>query len=185
MKKSDGKQVMSARTMHRALKKMVSEIANANEDLEQVRLVGIRTRGDPLAQRMSKLLHDAEEVDAPVGVLDITLYRDDVGMSYPNPVVGPTNIDFKVTGKVIVLVDDVLYTGRTVRAALDAIMDFGRPAAIQLAVLIDRGLRELPITADYVGKKIETDHSQTVHVNLQEEDDEDSVYLLKAKKEEE
>jgi len=177
MKKPEGKLIMSAGAMRRALKRMASEIADRNDNLEDVGFVGIRTRGEPLAGRLSGLLKELEKVEAPVGVLDITLYRDDVGLAYPNPVMGPTTIDFPVQGKVIVLVDDVLFTGRTVRAALDAIMDFGRPAAIQLAVLIDRGLRELPITADYVGKRIETARSQLVEVCLEEIDGKDSVLL--------
>jgi len=178
MKKPEGKLIMNASAMRRALKRMASEIVDRNDDLEAVGLVGIRTRGEPMAERLQCYLSELEKVEVPVGVLDITLYRDDVGLSYPNPVVGPTLIDFQVTGKVIVLVDDVLFTGRTVRAALDAIMDFGRPAAIQLAVLIDRGLRELPIVADYAGKKIETTRSQRVEVSLQETDGTDSVFLL-------
>lgn len=178
MKGAEGKLIMSESAMRRALKKIASEIADRNEDLEKIGFVGIRKRGEPLSERLERYLHDLEDVESPIGVLDITLYRDDVGLSYPNPVMGPTQIDFKITGRVIVLVDDVLFTGRTVRAALDAIMDFGRPSAIQLAVLIDRGLRELPIVADYVGKKIETSHSQIVEVNVREVDDRDSVYLF-------
>jgi pyrimidine operon attenuation protein/uracil phosphoribosyltransferase len=178
MKNHDGKLVMNASAMHRALGRMASEIVERNPDAGKIGFVGIRTRGEPLAVRLSQMVDKAEGVETPVGVLDITLYRDDVGLAYPNPVVAPTNIQFQITGKVIVLVDDVLYTGRTVRAALDAIMDFGRPAAIQLAVLIDRGLRELPITADYTGRRIETTRSQLVQVHLQEIDGKDCVFIL-------
>jgi len=178
MGSAEGKCIMTASAVKRALRKISSEIASRNEDLENVGIVGIRTRGEPLARRLAALVAEAEGVELPVGVLDITLYRDDVGLSYTQPVVGPTEIDFPVTDRVIVLVDDVLSTGRTTRAALDAIMDFGRPAAIQLAVLVDRGLRELPIVADYAGRTIETTRGQLVRVSLEETDGKDSVHLL-------
>lgn len=185
MKHQGGRLIMSAPAMRRALKRMASEIADRDHDLENVGFVGIRTRGDPLARRLSLHLQDLENVETPVGVLDITLYRDDVALSHPGPVVRSTNIDFSPTGKIIVLVDDVLFTGRTVRSALDAIMDFGRPAVIQLAVLIDRGLRELPIVADYAGKRIETSPGQLVEVRLEEVDGEDCVRLLDEEEREE
>jgi len=178
MSHPEGKLIMNASAIRRALKKISSEIALRNEDLGAVGLVGIRNRGEPLAGRISDFIEKAEGVRVPVGVLDITLYRDDVALSYPQPVMGPTKIDFPVTDRVIVLVDDVLFTGRTTRAALDEIMDFGRPAAIQLAVLVDRGLRELPIVADYVGRAIETDRGQLVQVFLEESDGKDCVYLV-------
>ncbi len=131
MKTPEGKLVMNAPAMHRALKRMASEIIERNPDAGKIGFVGIRTRGEPLAVRLSQMVDKAEGVETPVGVLDITLYRDDVGLAYPNPVVAPTNIQFQVTGKVIILVDDVLFTGRTVRAALDAIMlDQGRRAGL-------------------------------------------------------
>ena len=140
-------------------------------------LVGIRTRCVPLAQRLAGLIEEQEKALAPVGRLDITFYRDDLSLLSPYPVVHQTDIPFRITRKKLVLVDDVLYTGRTVRAALDALMDLGRPQVIQLAVLIDRGHRELPIRADYVGKNVPTSRKEIVHVRLRETDGEDRVVL--------
>jgi pyrimidine operon attenuation protein/uracil phosphoribosyltransferase len=174
--------VLDKQGIRRALKKMASEIAAENPDLAKLAFVGIRTRGVPLASRLVKNVQESEGVEAPLGMLDISLYRDDVGLAYPNPVIRPTRLPFEVTSRTIVLVDDVLNTGRTVRAALDALMDYGRPSAIRLAVLVDRGLRELPVRADYVGKTIETMRDDDVLVQLDEFDAADRVIVTKIQK---
>lgn len=179
MSQADQRQVLDEKGIRRALKKMASEIVYENPDLEKIAFVGIRTRGVPLAERMARNVQESEDVEVPLGLLDITLYRDDVGLDYPSPVIRPTRLPFELTGLTIILVDDVLFTGRTVRAALDALMDFGRPSAIRLAVLVDRGLRELPIRADYVGKTIETARDDDVLVQLEEVDASDRVIVTK------
>ena len=168
---------MDADGMRRALIRIAHEITEKNKGVENVALVGIRTRGVPLAARIAEEIQKIENVKVPTGSLDITLYRDDLTTMGYNPVIHGTEIDFDVTGKHIVLVDDVLYTGRTIRAALDAIIDMGRPNSVQLAVLIDRGHRELPIRADYAGKNVPTSRRETVEVALQEEGKEDEVIL--------
>ncbi|MDB4969647.1 MAG: phosphoribosyltransferase [Myxococcales bacterium] len=151
----------------RALKRIAHEIVERNAAVGEVVLVGIRTAGVPLAERLAAFIADAGEVEAKVGAIDITLYRDDVFEGLPKPEVGTTTLPGNAAaGKTIILVDDVLYTGRTIRAALDALMDFGRPRAVQLAVLVDRGHRELPIQPDYVGLKVETTRQQSVKVIL-------------------
>lgn len=170
-------EIMDAAAMRRALLRIAHEIGEANKGVGNVALVGIRTRGIPLARRLAKLIHQVEGVECPVGALDITLYRDDLASISYQPVVQKTEIPFDVTGKSIVLVDDVLYTGRTVRAALDALMDHGRPARIQLAVMVDRGHRELPIRADYVGKNVPTSRHEVVSVRLLETDSEERVVI--------
>ena len=169
--------------MARALARIAHEILERNSGIEEVALVGIRTRGVPLARRLAKSIHDVSGHDVPCGMLDITLYRDDLSGSAPTtvgtqPVIHKTEIDFSIDGKLILLVDDVLYTGRTIRAAFDALIDFGRPRAIQLIVLIDRGHRELPIKADYVGKNVPTSATQTVKVHLAEIDGRDEAEVL-------
>ena len=169
--------IMDADGIRRALIRIAHEITEKNKGVENVALVGIRTRGVPLAARIAEEIQKIEIVKVPTGSLDITLYRDDLTTMGYNPVIHGTEIDFDVTGKHIVLVDDVLYTGRTIRAALDAIIDMGRPSSIQLAVLIDRGHRELPIRADYAGKNVPTSRKETVEVALQEEGKEDEVIL--------
>ena len=169
--------IMDADGIRRALIRIAHEITEKNRGVENVALVGIRTRGVPLAARIAEEIRKIENVEVPVGSLDITLYRDDLTTMGYNPVIHGTEIDFDVTGKHIVLVDDVLYTGRTIRAALDAIIDMGRPNSIQLAVLIDRGHRELPIRADYAGKNVPTSRRETIEVALQEEGKEDDVIL--------
>ncbi|MBW2261900.1 MAG: bifunctional pyr operon transcriptional regulator/uracil phosphoribosyltransferase PyrR [Deltaproteobacteria bacterium] len=174
--------VLDKQGIRRALKKMASEVVSENPDLDTLAFVGIRTRGVPLAERLAKNVDESEGSDVPVGMLDITLYRDDVGIAYPNPVIKPTRLPFELTGMTIILVDDVLNTGRTVRAALDALMDFGRPEAIRLAVLVDRGLRELPIRADYVGKTLETTREDDVLVQLEEVEASDRVIVTKIRK---
>ena len=169
--------IMDADGIRRALIRIAHEITEKNRGVENVALVGIRTRGVPLAARIAEEIRKIENAEVPVGSLDITLYRDDLTTMGYNPVIHGTEIDFDITGKHIVLVDDVLYTGRTIRAALDAIIDMGRPNSIQLAVLIDRGLRELPIRADYAGKNVPTSRRETIEVALQEEGKEDEVIL--------
>ena len=169
--------IMDADGIRRALIRIAHEITEKNKGVEKVALVGIRTRGVPLAARIAEEIQKIENVKVPTGSLDITLYRDDLTTMGYNPVIHGTEIDFDITGKHIVLVDDVLYTGRTIRAALDAIIDMGRPSSIQLAVLIDRGHRELPIRADYAGKNVPTSRRETIEVTLQEEGKEDEVIL--------
>jgi pyrimidine operon attenuation protein/uracil phosphoribosyltransferase len=166
----------------RALRRIALEIVEKNRGAAGVALVGIRTGGYHLAARLQKLLGEVEPGPAvPLGAVDITLYRDDVFVGLPRPEVGPTELPFDLPGKTIVLVDDVLYTGRTIRAALDALMDYGRPRAVQLAVLVDRGCRELPIAADYVGLKLTTTRSESVKVMLRELGEPDRVALREKK----
>ena len=169
--------IMDADGIRRALIRIAHEITEKNRGVENVALVGIRTRGVPLAARIAEEIQKIENVAVPTGSLDITLYRDDLTTMGYNPVIHGTEIDFDVTGKHIVLVDDVLYTGRTIRAALDALIDMGRPKSIQLAVLIDRGHRELPIRADYAGKNVPTSRRETIEVALQEEGKTDEVII--------
>jgi pyrimidine operon attenuation protein/uracil phosphoribosyltransferase len=171
--------VMDADRMGRALTRIAHEILERNRGLDDVALVGIRTRGVPLARRIGRSLHDINGDDVPTGALDITLYRDDLMRHAvgPQPLVRRTEIPFSIDDRKILLVDDVLYTGRTIRAALDALIDFGRPRAIQLVVLVDRGHRELPIKADYVGKNLPTSLKQSVQVRLQEIDGTDEVLI--------
>lgn len=171
------KQILTADEIRRALVRIAHEIAERNEGLGNVLLAGIPRRGMPLAQRIAAAMADFEGIMVPVGQLDITLYRDDLRLRGPAPVVRKTSIQPDVTGRTVVLVDDVLYTGRTVRAALDAIADLGRPARIQLAVLVDRGHRELPIRADFVGKNVPTARSEQVEVHLKEIDNIDEVVI--------
>ena len=171
--------VMDADRMARALTRMSHEILERNRGLDEIALVGIRTRGVPLARRISRSLHEINGDEVPSGALDITLYRDDL-MRHPvgpQPLVRRTEIPFSIDDRKILLVDDVLYTGRTIRAALDALIDFGRPRAIQLVVLVDRGHRELPIKADYVGKNLPTSSKQSVQVRVQEVDGRDEVLI--------
>lgn len=171
------KVIMDGDGMRRAIVRIAHEIIERNKGVDKVVLVGIRTRGVPLAKRIAAEIAAIEHVQLPVGVLDITLYRDDLTTLGYNPVVRGTELDFNLTGRVVILVDDVLYTGRTIRAALDAIIDMGRPKAIQLAVLVDRGHRELPIRADYAGKNVPTSRLETIDVTLTEEDKEDAVVI--------
>lgn len=163
--------------MRRMLVRVAHEIVEKNKGTDNVLLVGIRRRGVPLAKRIQVLIQDAEGVELPMGSLDITLYRDDLSTIADHPVVRTTELPFNIDDKRVVLVDDVLYTGRTVRAALDALMDHGRPASIQLAVLVDRGHRELPIRADYVGKNVPTSSREVIGVKLSETDGSDEVVI--------
>ena len=171
--------VMDADRMSRALTRIAHEILERNRGLDELALVGIRTRGVPLARRLARSLKEINGDDVPTGALDITLYRDDLMRHQvgPQPVVRKTEIPFSIDNRKILLVDDVLYTGRTIRSALDALIDFGRPRAIQLVVLIDRGHRELPIKADYVGKNLPTSRQQSVQVRLLEVDGVDEVVI--------
>ncbi len=167
--------LLDAGEIRRALTRIAHEILERNKGAGDVVLVGIAARGDDLARRMAEELHRIESVEVPVGVLDITFYRDDIGLRGEAPEVHETRIPFDVSGKTVVLVDDVLYTGRTIRAAMDALMDLGRPRAIQLAVLVDRGHRELPIRPDYVGKNVPTRADDLVRVLTDETDGRDAV----------
>jgi pyrimidine operon attenuation protein/uracil phosphoribosyltransferase len=170
---------MDADRMSRALTRIAHEIVERNRGLDELALVGIRTRGVPLARRIARALREINGDDVPTGALDITLYRDDL-MRHPvgpQPLVRRTEIPFSIDDRKIMLVDDVLYTGRTIRAALDALIDFGRPRVIQLIALVDRGHRELPIKADYVGKNLPTSLRQSVQVRLQEIDGTDEIVI--------
>jgi pyrimidine operon attenuation protein/uracil phosphoribosyltransferase len=169
--------VMDALQIHRTIMRIAHEIVERNKGVENLILVGIQKRGVPLAERLVVAIEQFEGVRVPVGAIDITLYRDDLQMISQVPIVGETAIKNDITGRVIVLVDDVLFTGRTVRAALDELIDFGRPSAIQLAVLVDRGHREFPIRADFVGKNVPTSPNETVEVLLTEIDGEELVVL--------
>ena len=170
--------VMDEEAIRRALLRMAHEILEKNKGTARLALMGIPTRGAILAGRLKKLIKDIEGVDVPSGVLDITLFRDDLTLAGAKPMVRETLIDFDVNAKKIVLVDDVFFTGRTIRAALDALVDFGRPAVIQLAVLIDRGHRELPIRADFVGKNIPTGKEEDVKVVLAESDNQQDAVTV-------
>jgi pyrimidine operon attenuation protein/uracil phosphoribosyltransferase len=163
--------------MARMLRRIASEVVEKNGGVAALALVGIRTGGHYLAHRLCRLIEELEGEAVPVGSVDITLYRDDVFRGLPKPEIGPTELPFALAGKTIVLVDDVLYTGRTVRAALDALIDFGRPRAVQLAVLIDRGHRELPIRADFVGLTVETSADESIEVLLSESGSADRVVV--------
>ena len=163
-------QLMNEEAMHRALKRMSHLILEQNEGAEGLVFLGIRRRGVPLARELARNIREIEGSDIPVGELDITLYRDDLSEADPAPTVSNTRIDFPVKDKKVILVDDVIFTGRTVRAAMDAVSALGRPASIQLAVLIDRGHRELPIRADYVGKNVPTSRNEIISVQMTEFD---------------
>lgn len=169
--------VMDERKIKRSLQRMTTEITERNRNLKNVVIVGIRTRGVHLAKRLSKLIKTLEGIDVPIGVLDITLYRDDFSELEAQHMVKKTQIDFSVAKKDVLLVDDVLFTGRTIRAAMDSLIDLGRPKTIQLLVLIDRGHRELPIRADFVGKVLPTSRREVVQVHLKEIDNADEVLI--------
>jgi pyrimidine operon attenuation protein / uracil phosphoribosyltransferase len=169
--------LLDADEIKRAVTRIAHEILERNHGAADVALVGIAARGDDLARRLAAEIERIEGARVPVGALDITFYRDDIGMRAEAPEVHETRVGFDVSGRVVVLVDDVLFSGRTIRAAMDALMDFGRPAAIQLAVLVDRGHRELPIRADFVGKNVPTRHGEDVRVALRETDGEDGVFV--------
>ena len=171
-------QVMDVEEIRRALLRIAHEILEQNhKHIEDLVLVGVKSRGDILAHRIAENLERIERIEVDVGAIDVTLYRDDINLHETQIQVSSTELPFDVTGKRVILVDEVLYTGRTVRAAMDALMDFGRPAAIQLATLIDRGHRELPIAADYVGKNVPTSRKEFVRVQLAEESGVDSAII--------
>lgn len=178
-----GSEVMDSTRINRAITRIAHEIVERNRGTEDLAIVGIRTRGATLAQRLQRKMKELFEVEIPVGILCITLYRDDIATTDPDaqPVLRETKIPFSVDGKKIILVDDVLFTGRTIRSALDGIIDLGRPQFIQLVVLVDRGHRELPIRADYVGRNVPTSRQEEVRVLLKEDDgvEEDSVLIEK------
>jgi len=180
LKKSEAHVLMDGRKMDRAIVRIAHEILERNGGAQTLVIVGILTRGADLAQRLAKTIKDIEGVDIPVGLMDINLYRDDVNYNPDQPVVRKTEIMFDIDGKNLILVDDVLFTGRTIRAALSQIIDFGRPRTIQLAVLVDRGHRQLPIRADYVGKNIPTSFEDNVRVRFAERDKDDEVLFYPA-----
>jgi len=170
-------ELMDEKAIERALIRISHEIVEKNKGIEDIVLVGIKTRGVPLAKRIAKYISHIEDKIPPVGSLDITLYRDDLTTDLEQPVVKKKDIGVDIIGKIVVLVDDVIYTGRTIRAAMDAIIDLGRPKAIQLAELIDRGHRELPIKPDYVGKNVPTSKNEIIHVMLEETDKTNRVVI--------
>jgi len=169
--------VMEPDDVRRALTRIAHEVLERDKGIADIVLVGIADRGDDLARRLAQEIRRIEGADVPVGVLDITFYRDDIGMRAEAPEVHETRIPFDVSGRTVVLVDDVLYTGRTIRSAMDALMDLGRPRKIQLAVLVDRGHRELPIRADFVGKNVPTSRADDVRVMVAEVDGQDGVVV--------
>jgi pyrimidine operon attenuation protein/uracil phosphoribosyltransferase len=186
-----GKLLLDADGIARTLSRIAHEVIERNPELDRVALVGIHTRGVPLAHRLRRLIEERAGVEVDVGAVDITFYRDDVGVRegeaprHPQPIVRSTQLDFGLEGRTIVLVDDVLYTGRTIRAAVEALFDYGRPARVQLAVLADRGHRELPIRPDYVGKNLPTSRRERIQVQLVEVDEVDRILLVGAPEEEE
>lgn len=179
----DWKMVLDAEGLSRCISRMSYEILEKNGNTKSLAIVGIRTAGEFLAQRIQQKIAEIDGRQLPLGVLDITLYRDDISQSSNHPLLRGTELPFVISGTRIILVDDVLFTGRTVRSALDAIIDFGRPTCVELAVLIDRGHRELPIRPDYVGKNLPTNVNEQVHVSLNEIGFEDGVYLSTKKTE--
>jgi pyrimidine operon attenuation protein / uracil phosphoribosyltransferase len=172
------KQLMSASEIDRTLVRLAHEILEKTTDIDQLAFIGIKRRGVPLAQRLAAKIESLERCTIPTGVLDINLYRDDLSTVGERPVFNSKQIDFSIVGKDVVLMDDVLYTGRTVRSALDALFDHGRPARVQLLVLIDRGHRELPIEARYVGRMVQTSSSEIIEVKFTEVDGQDKVMLV-------
>ena len=173
----EGRLILTSEEMRRALTRIAHEIVESNKGLDSLLLAGIRRRGVPLARRIADAIASFESASVPVGALDINLYRDDL-TSRPQPLVRPTEMPVSIAGKTVVLVDDVLFTGRTVRSALDALTDLGRPRIVQLAVLVDRGHHELPIRADYVGKNVPTSLDEIVEVRVEEIDDAEEVAIV-------
>jgi pyrimidine operon attenuation protein/uracil phosphoribosyltransferase len=187
---SAGRIVLDAEAIDRTLSRIAHEIIERNDDLDDVALIGIHRRGVPLAQRLRRLIDDRTGIELQLGQLDITFYRDDVHVRggeaprHAQPLVRSTSLEFPLEGKTCILVDDVLYTGRTIRAAIEALFDYGRPARVQLAVLADRGHRELPIRPDYVGKNLPTSREERIQVQLVEVDEVDAVLLIASAEEE-
>jgi pyrimidine operon attenuation protein/uracil phosphoribosyltransferase len=187
---TSGKVLLDAEALSRTLSRIAHEIIEANPELDEVALVGIQTRGVPLAQRLARLIEERAGEAPELGAVDITFYRDDVHVRggeaplHAQPIVRETLLDFPLEGRTVVLVDDVLYTGRTIRAAIEALFDYGRPARVQLAVLVDRGHRELPIRPDYVGKNLPTARTERIQVQLLEIDEVDAVLLVSVPEEE-
>lgn len=175
---SKSTKILDQKNFERTIIRLAHEILEKNRGAENLVLVGIRTRGEFLAIRIAKKIKEIEHREIPVGLLDITLYRDDLRENLSQPILKGTDVKFDISGRDVILVDDVLFTGRTIRAALDELVDLGRPSSIQLAVLIDRGHRELPIRADFVGKNIPTSVNEKVKVSMKEADGEDSVNLI-------
>jgi len=175
---SQKKRILSQEDIKRTLYRLAHQILEKSSDSGKLALIGIQTRGVYLAKRLQSIIKEIEGKDIPLGVLDITLYRDDLTVIGPKPIVRETNITFDLSEKIVILVDDVLYTGRTVRAALNEIMDFGRPKRVEFLVLVDRGFREVPIRADYVGKNIPTSRQEVVEVKLKEKDEVDEVWVI-------
>lgn len=171
-------QLMSASEIDRTMVRLAHEILEKTKDVDELAFIGIRRRGVPMAQRLAKKIESLEKRSIPVGILDINLYRDDLSTVGHKPVVNPTEIGFSIIGKDIILMDDVLYTGRTIRAALDALFDHGRPARVRLLVLIDRGHRELPIEASFIGRTLQTSDTEIVEVKFNEVDDMEKVLLV-------
>jgi pyrimidine operon attenuation protein/uracil phosphoribosyltransferase len=187
---TSSKTLLDEAAIAKSLTRIAHEIIEGNPELEHVALVGIHTRGVPLAHRLRRLIHELSGQEPALGTVDITFYRDDVQVRagepprHPQPLVRSTKLDFPLEGRTVVLVDDVLYTGRTIRAAIDALFDYGRPARVQLACLADRGHRELPIRPDYVGKNLPTARSERIQVHLVEVDEVDEVLLVSTSEEE-
>lgn len=176
-------EIMDARGLDRTLSRLAHEIIERNGGVENIVIIGLRTRGAPMAERLIAKIEKIEGSKVPLGVLDVTLYRDDVSKRSEAMAMQATNIPFDIDGKVVLLVDDVLYTGRTIRAAMDALIDFGRPSRIELAVMVDRGHRELPIKADYIGKTLLTSLGEEVAVRLKNIDGADGIDLVVSKRE--
>jgi pyrimidine operon attenuation protein/uracil phosphoribosyltransferase len=187
---TSGKLLLDADALSRTLSRIAHEIIEANPDLDEIALVGIQTRGVPLARRLARLIEERAGAAPDLGAVDITFYRDDVHVRggeaplHAQPVVRETQLDFPLEGRTVILVDDVLYTGRTIRAAIEALFDYGRPARVQLAVLVDRGHRELPIGPQYVGKNLPTGRDERIQVQLVEVDEVDAVLLVSSPEEE-
>ena len=175
---SEKSKILDKQGLDRLLTRISHEILEKNKGSDNLVLMGMKTRGEFLAKRIHEKIKQIDNVDLPLGVLDVTLYRDDFRTSLKQPQVSVSNITFDINEKDVILIDDVLYTGRTVRSALNALMDFGRPSSIQLFILVDRGHRELPIRADYVGKNIPTSLNQEIKLKMEEVDGEDAIYLI-------
>ena len=170
-------EILDSTSFNRVIKRIAHQIIEKNSDVQNIAIIGIKTRGVPIAERVAKSIFEIEKLKVNVGVLDITLYRDDLTHISPDPVINATDIPPDINNKTVVLADDVIYTGRTVRAAMDAVMNIGRPSKIELFTMVDRGHRELPIRADFVGKNIPTSHSEMIKVNLLEIDGKDNIEI--------